>query len=69
MQNDSLSTGQLIDLMGYSALTKQLKVAFGNLLKLELIQYTIPDKLKSKNQKYVITKLGVQQYKLLSQQG
>lgn len=53
-----LSKHEIISKMGYAALTKKIKLALSNLLKLQLIQYTIPNTPKNKNQKYTITELG-----------
>ena len=41
--------------LGYKSLTGNIRKAIQNLLDNKLIEYTIPDKLTSKNQKYKLT--------------
>ncbi|MCC2625099.1 MAG: putative transcriptional regulator with domain [Burkholderiales bacterium] len=55
---DSLPKVKILSILGYSKMTKTVREAFNRLLELKHIQYTLPDKPKSKNQKYVITELG-----------
>lgn len=53
-----VSTPQLIQIMGYSSKTGNFKVALKALLQSGMIEMTIPDKPRSKNQKYRLTVKG-----------
>ncbi len=52
------SKNEIAEMLGYKSVTGNLRNAFEKLLQYNLIEYTIPDKLRSKNQKYKITKKG-----------
>ena len=49
LQKENLSSKDLVDKLGLKSLSGALKNAIKHLLELKLIQYTIPNKPKSKN--------------------
>ena len=52
LEKNILSKVQIANELGYKTVSGNLKEAIKNLLELWLIELTIPDKPKSKNQKY-----------------
>lgn len=52
LEKESLSSRELAENLELKGLSGSLKKAIKHLLELRLIEYTIPDKPKSKNQKY-----------------
>lgn len=58
LSESSLSKKDIAKELGYKSITGNLRNAIENLLNHGLIEYTIPDKLRSKNQKYKLTELG-----------
>ncbi|MDU2124094.1 MAG: hypothetical protein E7E64_16440, partial [Clostridium celatum] len=55
LANNILSKTQIAHELGYKTVSGNLKEAIKNLLELDLIELTIPDKPKSKNQKYKLS--------------
>lgn len=55
----NVNRNEIIAEFGYKALTGNIKTAIDNLLKLKLIAYTIPNKVRSKRQQYKITPEGI----------
>jgi len=55
LADQPLGLGKILADFGYSAVTRNVRNAINKLLKAELITYTIPDKPRSKYQKYAIT--------------
>jgi len=58
-----LSSSELLKLIGNESRSGYFKKIIKQLLNNKLIQLTIPDKPKSPNQKYKITKKGLEQLK------
>jgi ATP-dependent DNA helicase RecG len=52
------SSEELLKVLGYKTRTGNFKSALSNLLRLHLIEMTIPENPRSKSQKYVLTKEG-----------
>ena len=52
------STPELLDKLGYPRRTRNYDNAMRDLLETRLIEMTIPDKPRSKNQKYRLTEKG-----------
>jgi predicted HTH transcriptional regulator len=52
LQDSSLSSKELSNRLGLKSLSGSFKKAIKHLLEMNLIEYTIPEKPKSKNQKY-----------------
>lgn len=52
------STSELLEILGYKSRTGNFKKALSHLLEDEFLEKTLPDKPRSKNQKYRITSLG-----------
>jgi ATP-dependent DNA helicase RecG len=52
----ALSTSDLLEKLGYKIRTGNFKNALANLLNLEIIEMTIPESPRSKNQKYILSK-------------
>lgn len=61
-----LAKQDILQQLGYKTVVGNLKRAMVNLLELELIAYTLPDKPSSKNQRYVLTAKGQKYLKNLS---
>jgi len=53
-----LAKQDILQQLGYKTVVGNLKRAMINLLELQLIAYTLPDKPSSKNQRYVLTVKG-----------
>jgi ATP-dependent DNA helicase RecG len=66
LKQNSLSASNLINIIGQKSRSGGLKKAISELLTNEFISLTIPDKPKSPNQKYVITKKGLDFLKKVS---
>lgn len=62
-----LAKQDILQQLGYKTVVGNLKRAMINLLELELIAYTLPDKPSSKNQRYVLTAKGRNYLKNLSE--
>jgi len=58
MSDSPLSRQEIMQLINQQNTTKSVRNAFGKLLELQLIAYTLPGKPSSKNQRYVLTQLG-----------
>lgn len=58
INNQSVNSSQIVTILGYKTLTRNIKAALRTLLEKGLIAYTIPDKPRSKRQRYTITSLG-----------
>jgi ATP-dependent DNA helicase RecG len=54
------STSELLEILGYKSRTGNYKAALANLQKMNLLKMTHPESPKSKFQKYIITKLGIE---------
>jgi len=54
------ATPQLLTELGYSRRTRNYETAMKRLLALKLVEMTLPDKPRSKNQRYRLTKKGKQ---------
>jgi len=54
-----ISFGEITQILGHKSRSGSLKKAIAELMKNKLIRYTLPDKPKSKNQRYLITEKGV----------
>jgi ATP-dependent DNA helicase RecG len=57
-EEESISRAKILAYFGYKVVTRNIRSAINKLLQLELIAYTIPDKPRSKAQKYRITQKG-----------
>ncbi len=53
-----LSTKEIVALLGHASLSGNVKIAIGELMEYDLIAFTIPDKPRSRLQKYSITESG-----------
>ena len=53
-----ISFGEITQILGHKSRSGSLKKAIAELMKNKLIRYTLPDKPKSKNQRYQITETG-----------
>jgi len=53
-----LSTKEIVALLGHASLSGNVKMAIGELMENDLIVFTIPEKPKSRLQKYSITESG-----------
>ena len=56
LKTSMITKKQIAFNLGYKSLTGNIKKAIQNLLDNKLIEYTIPDKLTSKNQKYKLAR-------------
>jgi len=57
------STPELLTHLGYKTRTRNYEMAIKQMLKYALLEMTIPDKPRSKNQKYRLTQKGKQTLK------
>lgn len=55
----ALSTSYLLEKLGYKKRTGNFRNALTNLLNLEIIEMTIPESPRSKNQKYILSDKGL----------
>jgi ATP-dependent DNA helicase RecG len=53
-----LSSSDIAHALGYRKLTRNVRIALGHLMEVQYLVYTIPDKPRSKNQKYALTEGG-----------
>ncbi|MGL5354479.1 MAG: Fic family protein [Clostridium sp.] len=53
----NMSKKEIVELLGYKSISGNLKKAIENLLEKDIIEYTIPDKPSSKNQRYRIKEM------------
>lgn len=58
-QDQTISMQQILSYFGYPRVTRNLRTNINHLIMAGLIAYTVPDKPRSKNQRYVITHLGI----------
>lgn len=61
INNQQSSLSKILTNFGYKVITRNIREALTRLLNLELIAYTIPEKPRSKHQKYKITQKGMRQ--------
>ncbi len=54
-----MSTKEIVQLLGHSTPSGSIRKALSGLLENNLIAYTIPEKPKSRSQKYQITEAGL----------
>lgn len=52
------STQEILNILGLSSRSGNVKRSLSNLLKLNYLEFNLPNKPKSKNQKYRITNIG-----------
>ena len=64
-----LSKQEIMEQINQSNITKSIRNAFAELLNLQFIAYTIPDKPSSKNQRYVLTSSGQRYLRLFAKSG
>lgn len=57
---EEMSTTQLLEILGYTSRTGNFKNALARLIEVELIQMTIPEKPRSKSQKYIISEKWIE---------
>jgi|GEM_PF-4729564 len=63
--NGTVSKAEIATTLGYKSIVGNIKIAVNELLNKNFIGYTIPQKPRSKNQKYFITQKSVKKLKIL----
>lgn len=53
-----LSSSDIAHALGYRKLTRNVRIALGHLMEMQYLVYTIPEKPRSRNQKYALTEVG-----------
>lgn len=69
LAENNLSKQGLADALGHKSISGQLKVVINQLIEDQLIEWTIPEKLKSSKQKYKLTKKGLAFYIITRKKG
>ncbi|WP_462269875.1 Fic family protein [Desulfobacter sp.] len=55
----ALSGPELLGILGYKSRTRNFRIAMADLMERDLIEMTLPETPKSKNQKYRLTQSGL----------
>ncbi|NOQ56009.1 MAG: hypothetical protein GQ477_04360, partial [Nanohaloarchaea archaeon] len=63
LKTSIVSKKEISNFLGYKSITRNVRESLKRLLKYNLIELTIPNKPKHPNQKYKITKKGLNQLK------
>ncbi len=63
-----LSKKDLLEKLGYKNLSGNIKKSFRKLLKTGMIEYTVPENQRSKQQRYQLTEKGLRSIELSKKQ-